>query len=217
MRLEDTWRSNGSSDPASSSVTQVGVRFAASEAASVDSFARWLAGHGFGLAMMARPMPTSTTDRLAPKPVEAEQHSSFWQNAHGYFDRVYQQMNLDDTVWRAVLSSPQAGADRVVPGADGRRAHPGVHRISGAAQQRPGAVQGRDPVRHVGQPRRGDGPGHAADVEERPGGPAVRRGQGGRGVRPQGPQRRASGSGSPGGTRCRDHADHRAAPRHPGA
>jgi glutamate dehydrogenase (NAD(P)+) len=45
----------------------------------------------------------STTDRLAPKP---EQHASFWQNAHFYFDRVYKQMNLDP-VWRAVLSSPR--------------------------------------------------------------------------------------------------------------
>ena len=50
-------------------------------------------------------MPT-TTDRLAPKPVDPEVHSSFWQNAHGYFDRVYQQMNLDPT-WFTVLSSPK--------------------------------------------------------------------------------------------------------------
>jgi glutamate dehydrogenase (NAD(P)+) len=50
-------------------------------------------------------MPTlsTTTDRLAPV---AEQHASFWQNAHFYFDRVYQQMNLDP-MWRAVLSSPK--------------------------------------------------------------------------------------------------------------
>ena len=47
-----------------------------------------------------------TTDRLRPKPETTEEHSSFWQNAHGYFDRVYQQMDLDDT-WRAVLSSPK--------------------------------------------------------------------------------------------------------------
>src|SRR5688572_17352530 len=42
------------------------------------------------------------TDRLAPH----AKHSHFWQNAHHYFDRVYQQMNLDAT-WRAVLSSPR--------------------------------------------------------------------------------------------------------------
>jgi glutamate dehydrogenase (NAD(P)+) len=46
---------------------------------------------------------TATTDRLAPRP---EQHADFWQNAHFYFDRVYQQMNLDP-LWRAVLSSPK--------------------------------------------------------------------------------------------------------------
>jgi glutamate dehydrogenase (NAD(P)+) len=45
---------------------------------------------------------TNLTDRLTAK----DEHSQFWQNAHLYFDRVYQQMNLDPT-WRAVLSSPK--------------------------------------------------------------------------------------------------------------
>ncbi len=44
-----------------------------------------------------------TTDLLTPV---AEQHSKFWQNAHLYFDRVYQTMNLDP-LWRAALSSPK--------------------------------------------------------------------------------------------------------------
>jgi glutamate dehydrogenase (NAD(P)+) len=43
------------------------------------------------------------TDRLRPLP---EHHSKFWQNAHLYFDRVYQTMNLDP-LWRSVLSSPK--------------------------------------------------------------------------------------------------------------
>src|SRR5439155_22790158 len=43
------------------------------------------------------------TALLIPK---AEFHSKFWQNAHLYFDRVYQTMNLDAT-WRAALSSPK--------------------------------------------------------------------------------------------------------------
>ena len=43
------------------------------------------------------------TDRLRPNP---DQHSRFWHNAHSYFDRVYQAMNLDP-VWRQVLSSPK--------------------------------------------------------------------------------------------------------------
>src|SRR5882724_10211503 len=43
------------------------------------------------------------TDRLRPHP---ESHSKFWQNAHLYFDRVYQTMNLDP-LWRASLSSPK--------------------------------------------------------------------------------------------------------------
>src|SRR5580693_696291 len=46
---------------------------------------------------------TEQTNLLAPK---KEQNSQFWQNAHLYFDRVYQTMNLDPT-WRAVLSSPK--------------------------------------------------------------------------------------------------------------
>ena len=45
----------------------------------------------------------TTTDRLAPK---ADHHSAFWQNAHLYFDRVYQTMNLDPA-WRPVLSAPR--------------------------------------------------------------------------------------------------------------
>ena len=43
------------------------------------------------------------TDRLKPT---AQEHSKFWQNAHGYFDRVYQTMDLDPA-WRAVLSTPK--------------------------------------------------------------------------------------------------------------
>ena len=43
------------------------------------------------------------TDRLTPT---KQEHSKFWQNAHLYFDRVFQTMNLDPT-WRAVLSSPK--------------------------------------------------------------------------------------------------------------
>src|SRR4051812_11584177 len=46
---------------------------------------------------------TQQTDRLTPV---AQDHSRFWQNAHLYFDRVYQTMNLDVT-WRSVLSSPK--------------------------------------------------------------------------------------------------------------
>src|SRR5689334_17842696 len=51
---------------------------------------------------VAPPPNVKPTDRLAP----ADQHSKFWQNAHLYFDRVYQTMNLDP-VWRAYLSSPK--------------------------------------------------------------------------------------------------------------
>src|SRR3954453_2851488 len=47
--------------------------------------------------------PGNGTDRLAPK---ADGRSPFWQNAHSYFDRVYQTMNLDP-MWRAALSSPK--------------------------------------------------------------------------------------------------------------
>ena len=43
------------------------------------------------------------TDLLSPGKKE---HSRFWQNAHLYFDRVYQTMGLDP-LWRAVLSSPK--------------------------------------------------------------------------------------------------------------
>src|SRR5436305_8715425 len=48
-------------------------------------------------------MTERITDRLAPK---ADSHSKFWQNAHLYYDRVYQTMNLDP-VWRSVLSTPK--------------------------------------------------------------------------------------------------------------
>jgi glutamate dehydrogenase (NAD(P)+) len=44
----------------------------------------------------------SNTNLLHPK----GDHSKFWQNAHLYFDRVYQSMNLDP-MWRQVLSSPK--------------------------------------------------------------------------------------------------------------
>ena len=48
-------------------------------------------------------MTASQTDRLIP---DASKHSKFWKNAHLYFDRVYQTMNLDP-VWRSVLSTPK--------------------------------------------------------------------------------------------------------------
>ena len=46
-------------------------------------------------------MPTKTDHLFA-----RDTHSKFWQNAHLFFDRVYQTMNLDP-LWRAVLSSPK--------------------------------------------------------------------------------------------------------------
>jgi len=46
--------------------------------------------------------PANETNNLHP----TDQHSKFWQNAHLYFDRVYQTMNLDP-LWRTVLSSPK--------------------------------------------------------------------------------------------------------------
>ena len=48
-------------------------------------------------------MTAAQTDRLAPTTTA---HSKFWQNAHLYFDRVYQSMNLDP-LWRQTLSSPK--------------------------------------------------------------------------------------------------------------
>jgi glutamate dehydrogenase (NAD(P)+) len=48
------------------------------------------------------PQAAGMTNRLEPR----EDHSKFWQNAHFYFDRAYQTMNLDP-VWRSVLSSPK--------------------------------------------------------------------------------------------------------------
>src|SRR5436305_4408449 len=46
-------------------------------------------------------MTAAQTDRLAPS---QNRHSSFWQNAHLYFDRVFQTMPLDQT-WRMVLTT----------------------------------------------------------------------------------------------------------------
>ncbi len=48
-------------------------------------------------------MAEHTTNRLSPDPND---RSEFWQNAHFYFDRVYQTMDLD-AAWRAVLSTPK--------------------------------------------------------------------------------------------------------------
>jgi glutamate dehydrogenase (NAD(P)+) len=47
-----------------------------------------------------------TTDRLAPRAPTPEEHSSFWQNAHHYFQHAYATMGLDP-VWKSVLSSPK--------------------------------------------------------------------------------------------------------------
>ncbi|HEV8605379.1 MAG TPA: Glu/Leu/Phe/Val dehydrogenase [Tepidisphaeraceae bacterium] len=56
--------------------------------------------------MNPKPTPEAATgfqtNRLHPQ----DKHSKFWQNAHLYFDRVYQTMHLDET-WRQVLSSPK--------------------------------------------------------------------------------------------------------------
>src|SRR5437870_5718195 len=70
------------------------------------------------MAALARPPQTlnnnrmQETDRLTPPAPSAlaaapvPQHSKFWQNAHLYFDRVYQTMGLDQT-WRAYLAAPE--------------------------------------------------------------------------------------------------------------
>ena len=56
--------------------------------------------------------PTArTTDLLHPQ----EQHSKFWQNAHYYFDRVYQTMGLVP-VGREYLSSPKRVMTGACPG-----------------------------------------------------------------------------------------------------
>jgi len=63
-------------------------------------------------SQLSEPLPAQTTasppngrktDKLTPR---GEDHSPFWQNAHMYFDRVYQTMNLDEQ-WRAYLSAPK--------------------------------------------------------------------------------------------------------------
>jgi glutamate dehydrogenase (NAD(P)+) len=48
-------------------------------------------------------MTATQTDRLTPA---QNAHSKFWQNAHLYFERVFQTMGIDPT-WRAVLSTPK--------------------------------------------------------------------------------------------------------------
>src|SRR3712207_1591847 len=48
-------------------------------------------------------MTATQTDRLTPA---TNHHSEFWQNAHLYFERVFQSMGIDPT-WRAVLSTPK--------------------------------------------------------------------------------------------------------------
>jgi glutamate dehydrogenase (NAD(P)+) len=47
-------------------------------------------------------LSAGSTNRLSP----ADEHSRFWQNAHLYFERVYQQMGLDP-LWHAYLSAPK--------------------------------------------------------------------------------------------------------------
>ena len=51
-------------------------------------------------------MTLKVTDKLTPHPEHPEKHSAFWQNAHLYFDRVYQTMGLDPQ-WFQALSSPK--------------------------------------------------------------------------------------------------------------
>jgi hypothetical protein len=41
-------------------------------------------------------MTATQTDRLIPHR-ETDAHSKFWQNAHLYFDRVFQTMGIDAT------------------------------------------------------------------------------------------------------------------------
>ena len=103
------------------------------------------------------------TDRLVPK---ADKHSQFWQNAHFYFDRVFQTMNLDPT-WRAVLSTPKRVLTVSCPIKMDDGKHPGLHRLPRPAQRRPRPLQGRHPLRRLRQHGRGDGAGDAPDVEER--------------------------------------------------
>jgi glutamate dehydrogenase (NAD(P)+) len=51
-------------------------------------------------------MSDANTNRLSPSTPAQRTHSPFWENAHNYFDRVYQTMSLDAD-WRSVLANPR--------------------------------------------------------------------------------------------------------------
>src|SRR2546423_8955222 len=77
------------------------------------------------------------TDRLAP----VAEHSKFWQNAHLYFDRVYQTMNLDP-MWRAYLAPPQRGLTVSCPVRVGDGRIQGFTRLRAQHNNAPGPLQG---------------------------------------------------------------------------
>ena len=77
----------------------------------------------------------------------------------------------------------QAANHRLVPGADGQRRDPGLHRLSRAVQHHARARQGRHPLSPRRHARRSDGARGVDDVEVRGRAAAVRRRQGRRHLR----------------------------------
>ena len=106
-------------------------------------------------------------------------------------------------------------ADRPLPGEDGRRVGPGLHRLPRPAQPGPRAGQGRHPLPPGRQPRRGQGPRDVDDLEVRGRRHPVRRRQGRRDRRPQEAQPEGAGGAHP-TVLHRDRGPHRPRARHPG-
>jgi glutamate dehydrogenase (NAD(P)+) len=64
--------------------------------------------------------------------LDLEQETNPWQAQAARFDLAAQKLNLDEGLWK-VLRSPSREIIVHIPGADGRRAPRGLHRIPGAA------------------------------------------------------------------------------------
>ena len=138
-----------------------------------------------------------------------------WAVAQQQFDLAAEHLKLDPGI-RAVLREPRRALTVDVPGPDGRRDDPRLHRLPRPAQPGPRPGQGRHPLPPGRHARRGQGPRDVDDLEVRGRRHPVRRRQGRRHRRPQEALHEGARGADP-PVHHRDQRAHRARARHPGA
>jgi hypothetical protein len=139
--------------------------------------------------------------------VSLEQEINPWEAQAARFDFAARKLNLEEGLWKLLRTPAREIIVHFPVTMD--TAHGDVHRLPGAALDRPRSRQGRHPLRARRDPGRGARAGQLDDLEVRGGQYPLRRRQGRRHLRPQEDEPGRAGAHDP-PLHLRDHRLHRA-------